>query len=91
MQVAQIEDAEKIHHEMTVCQLFLRVSTFQEDLSFRIEQIIKRYPGYTPVYIHFEDSKKTVRLKRHLWIKANDQSLALLKDLLGEKNVALTK
>lgn len=91
VQVAQIEDAEKIHHEMTVCQLFLRVSTFQEDLSFRIEQIIKRYPGYTPVYIHFEDSKKTVRLKRHLWIKANDQSLALLKDLLGEKNVALTK
>lgn len=91
VQVAQVEDAEKIHHEMTACQLFLRVSSFQEDLSFRIEQIIKRFPGYTPVYIHFEDSKKTVRLKRHLWIKANDQSLDLLEDLLGEKNVALTK
>lgn len=91
VQAAQIQDAEKIHYEMTVCQLFLRVSTSQADLSFRIEQIIKRFSGHTPVYIHFEDKKETVKLKRYLWMKVNDQSLTLLKDLLGEENVVVTK
>lgn len=91
MQVTQMQDAEKIHHEMTACRLFLRVKASQEDLPFRIEQIIKRFSGHTPVYIHFEDRQETVKLKRHLWMEVNDQNLSLLKDLLGEENVAVTE
>ena len=55
-----------------------------------IKSILSKYPGETPVYVYFEDSKKTVAADRSLWIQQdNKEVIEELQSLIGQDCVKL--
>lgn len=57
----------------------------------KVNAILKKYHGSTPVIIYYVDEKKTYKLQQDSWINSNEECLSRLKELLGEKNVVLKK
>ncbi len=70
----------------TLC-LYLKIPSEKSEEFFRVKRLLEIFSyGKTPVFLHFADSAKTVRLSG-FDLKLNETVLALLKEILGEENV----
>ena len=71
-------------------KLYLRL-TKNGDINIlnAIKDILKDYPGKTPVYMYFDSNGKTVVADRSLWVNSDNRVILELNNLLGEKNVKL--
>ncbi len=57
-----------------------------------IKNILSKYKGNMPVYIYFENDKKTVMADRSLWVDGNSQGcIAELKEVLGKESVKIVE
>ncbi len=55
-------------------------------------RLLAVFDGLTPLYIHFADSKKTVKAPTKLWVdtsSGNNYVASKLCDILGEENVKM--
>lgn len=52
-----------------------------------IKGILKEFPGNLPVIIYFSDKKKSVALKKDLWVKPDEGLLQKMENELGKSNV----
>jgi len=73
-------------------KIYIKISkTSRSDLFSDIKTILKKYPGSIPVYIYLEKENKSFIAGRDLWIKLdNNNAIAELQKLLGEKNVKVS-
>ncbi len=70
-------------------KLFLKVDEQAKELNklYEIKEIIKQYRGTTPVYIYYEQEKKTVQLPNNFFVNVTEKSLSQFKEILGEEYV----
>lgn len=54
-----------------------------------IHRLIHRFQGETPVVLHYEKNRQTVRLHRRNSVKPAEPLLAELREVIGEENVVL--
>lgn len=73
-------------------KLYIKLSKDSKgDLFTIITNILKKYPGETPVYVYMEKQNKTVVADRALWIKSeNNNAIVELQALLGKDSVRLS-
>jgi len=69
--------------------LWLKIKTGHEMEEGSIINILERHAGDVPVNVHYEYSKKTIKLKPEYWVLPNDELIASLENLLGHDAVAL--
>ena len=71
--------------------LYLKVSASMRDETTlqKINLLLKENKGNSPVVLHYEDSRKTIRLGMEYRVKPEPQVLEKLRNLLGSKNVVL--
>jgi DNA polymerase-3 subunit alpha len=59
------------------------------DILMSITNIIKNFPGSTPVYIYFEANNKLTMLARKWWVSVDNSIINTLKQKLGDENIKL--
>lgn len=72
--------------------LFINVPSQKSYKYKKAMQFLAVFDGFTPLYIHFEDSKQTVKAPTKLWVdtdSGNNYVCARLKKILGEDNVKI--
>ncbi|MEH7417163.1 DNA polymerase III subunit alpha [Neobacillus drentensis] len=70
--------------------LYLKVSAGRDETSLqKINQLLKENKGTTPVVLHYEVERKTIRLGDEYRVKPEPYVLQKLSDILGSKNVVL--
>jgi len=69
--------------------LWLKIKTGEEAKESAIINTLKSYSGDTPVNVHYEYSKKTIKLKPDFWVWPDEALIASLKNLLGDDAIAL--
>ena len=69
--------------------LWLKIKQGRELEENAIINILSKYIGDTPVNIHYEYSKKNVKLNPDYWVELDERLIARLKDMLDEDAVAL--
>ncbi|MEH7176481.1 DNA polymerase III subunit alpha [Neobacillus vireti] len=71
--------------------LYLKIVKAKEDEQSltHLKQLFKDNPGETNVVLHYETSKKTIRLGSEFMIKPSNHLLETLCEFLGNKNVVL--
>lgn len=72
--------------------LFIRVSSENSAEYKKAMDFLGVFEGLTPLYIHFADSKKTVKAPTKLWVDTNVEDGYVLKRLakiIGEENVVM--
>lgn len=98
LSVSEVEETkiicEKISplNKQKLNKLYVKLSkNSRPDLFNDIKDILRKYPGDTPVYVFLEESKKTVVADKALWIQPeNNSALVELESLLGRDNVRLS-
>jgi len=75
--------------ENTNATLWLKIKQGRELEENTLINILGKHTGDTPVNVHYEYSKKTVKLKSNYWVAIDDKLIARLKDMLDEDAVAL--
>ncbi len=71
--------------------LYLKVDQRESEKWNKSQKYLLVFDGGTPVYVYFEQDKKLTLAPRGLWVDPCDLLLRLLREQLGEKNVALVK
>ncbi len=73
-------------------QLFLKIEK-KENVNklFELKELLVNEPGNIPVYLYFSESSKVILTEEKCWVKEEEALFTDLKQLLGEKNVALKK
>ncbi|GKU81554.1 DNA polymerase III subunit alpha [Niallia sp. NCCP-28] len=73
-------------------KLYIKIIKDKDHLAVKKEllQIIKQYPGSTPVIIHYAELDKTIPLQKEWNISANSACLEKIQMLLGDSNVILS-
>ncbi|MBQ8080622.1 MAG: DNA polymerase III subunit alpha, partial [Clostridia bacterium] len=69
-------------------KLYLRLNRAQQK---RAEDILRRFPGGTPVYLNFPREQITLLAPQTLWVAAESDVLPALDSLLGTENVRLVQ
>jgi DNA polymerase-3 subunit alpha len=71
--------------------LYLKVSAGMKDEASlkKINQLLKENKGNASVIIHYEDSRKTIRLGDEYRVKPEENVLQILRNILGSENVVL--
>ena len=69
--------------------VWLKIKTGQEADESTIINILNAHAGDVPVNIHYEYSKKTIKLKPDFWVSPSDELVRRLSNLLGDDAVAL--
>ncbi len=72
--------------------LFIKVPSEESPEYKKAMQLLAVFDGLTPLYIHFSDSKKTVKAPTKLWVdtmSGNNYVAAKLCTILGEENVRM--
>lgn len=98
LSISEVEDpkiiAEKVSPitKLDFSKLYLKLSGLDDTINLeKIKEILAKYPGETPVYVYFENEKKTVSADRKLWIDSKQERLIEdLHDLLGKESVKLS-
>ncbi|MFC0270283.1 DNA polymerase III subunit alpha [Metabacillus herbersteinensis] len=72
-------------------KLFLKIDerSLTEGKLHQVKLKIKEFKGSTPVYLYYEEEKKTVQLQGDYLVFPTTNCLNQLKDVLGEANVVL--
>ncbi|MBQ7089350.1 MAG: DNA polymerase III subunit alpha [Clostridia bacterium] len=71
--------------------LYLRLPTSSGPVYESAYNALRSSPGNTPVYIRFTDSGKMVKAPKEWWVTPTAKVLALLKNTIGEDNVAMVE
>lgn len=72
--------------------LFIRVPSENSEEYKKAMEFLAVFEGLTPLYIHFSDTKKTVKAPTKLWVDTNVENGYVIKRLgkmIGEENVVL--
>lgn len=87
--IQNMVDYEKINEENKPGKLFLKVDeqAKKNNKLYEIKEIIKQYKGNTPVYIYYEQEKRTVQLPNHYFVNVTEKSLSHFKEILGAEYV----
>lgn len=67
--------------------LWLKLPSMSGDAFSEVENLLEIFEGDFPVYMHFEDTGKTVLAPRRMWCVKHELLLAELGRILGGKNV----
>ena len=98
LSISEVEDTKIICEKISPLnkskmeKIYIKLSKDSKPTLFGdIKQILKKYPGDTPVYVFMETDNKMVVADRSLWIK-NDNINVIdeLQRLLGKDNVKLS-
>ncbi len=70
-------------------KLFIRMENNQQadQVFINLKELLKKYPGETPVVLYYQKSQKTIQLQTDLWVTPNPKFLIEIKELLGPQNV----
>ncbi|PWM25233.1 MAG: DNA polymerase III subunit alpha, partial [Oscillospiraceae bacterium] len=71
--------------------LYLKISDRTSPKWNKSQKYLLVFDGNTPVYVYFEQEKQLVLAPRTLWVSVCDVLLRVLKEELGEDNVALVE
>ena len=89
-QVRPIAEATRKQEEPAVSQkLYLKFCLGKDYLLDRIKPLLTEKNGNVPVCIHIEETKSTAMAPKTLWVSPDEELLADLKVMLGDKNVVL--
>lgn len=75
--------------EKKTASLWLKQPTGEETPLVWITAVLQKYKGETPVYIYEEKTKQKMKADRKFWVTLEEGLLEELRELLGEKNVAV--
>ena len=67
--------------------LWLKLPSMSGDTFSEVENLLEIFEGDFPVYMHFEDTGKTVLAPRRMWCVKHELLLEELGRILGGKNV----
>ena len=90
--VQQKAEPAPAQQKQSVSGLFIRVPSENSAEYKKAMEFLAVFEGLTPLYIHFSDTKKTVKAPTKLWIDAyveNGYVPKRLKKIIGEENVVL--
>jgi len=78
--------------KMNLERIYLKISKKSDNNTLNeITDILKKYPGNTPVYLYLEKSRKTIVADKTLWIKIDEyNAIKELEDLLGKDCINLS-
>ncbi|MDR7871224.1 MAG: DNA polymerase III subunit alpha [Tissierellaceae bacterium] len=79
-------------NKLKLDKVYLRITKDRKsDLSIRLNSILKRASGDTPIYIYLESTKQTLVADRSLWINVDNKDIIEeLEELLGDGNVVIS-
>ena len=69
--------------------LWLKLPSQTSSAYEKVCDLLDIFSGEMPVYLHFEDDKKTVLAPKRLWVATNSTMLKELASVLGEQNVVV--
>lgn len=75
--------------EKQSASLWLKQPAGEEVPLVWITAILQKYKGETPVYIYEEKTKQKMKADRKFWVTLEEGLLEELRELLGERNVAV--
>lgn len=94
LQFSEVEEAKIICESITplrernLDKIYLRLLKDNDNGRLKaITDILKKYPGDTPVYMYFSKNGKTVIADRKLWVNKDNRVVLDLEALLGNENV----
>lgn len=89
-QVFDLEEWLQTHSEKQPV-LYIKVSLELQDetLLLRINQLLKKNKGNVQVVLHYEKTRKTIRLGNEYKVNPDPNVLNELRNILGSKNVVL--
>ena len=76
-----------ISNKNTKDGLWLKLPSISGDAFSEVENLLEIFEGDFPVYMHFEDTGKTVLAPRRMWCVKHELLLEELGRILGGKNV----
>jgi len=85
-----LEDASPFRSMPTGATLYLKIPAGKDRmLLVQVKQVLDAFPGDSPVILHYEEERKTIRLPEKNRVRAEEACLEKLTELLGEGNVIL--
>lgn len=69
--------------------LYVDTDHESEEISRQLAEILKRYHGKTPVYLHIKRTQQKITMNERFYLEINEESQALLEQLLGKNAVIL--
>ena len=91
-QLAQVNEPAPVQQKSSVSGLFIRVPSEDSAEYKKAMDFLAVFEGLTPLYIHFADTKKTVKAPTKLWVDTtveNGYVPKRLAKILGEENVVI--
>ena len=91
-QRTEAEPAPEVSQKTSSSGLFIRVPSENSAEYKKAMDFLAVFEGLTPLYIHFAESKKTVKAPAKLWVDTNvDKGYVIRKlgQLIGEENVKM--
>jgi DNA polymerase-3 subunit alpha len=91
-ETASAVNSAPVQQKSSASGLFIRVPSETSAEYKKAMDFISVFEGLTPLYIHFAETKKTVKAPTKLWVDTNLENgyvVKRLKKLLGEENVVL--
>lgn len=91
-QKTEAEPAPEVSQRSSSSGLFIRVPSENSAEYKKAMDFLAVFEGLTPLYIHFAESKKTVKAPAKLWVDTNvDKGYVIRKlgQLIGEENVKI--
>ncbi len=91
-QPVQINEPAPVQKKPSASGLFIRVPSENSAEYKKAMEFLAVFEGLTPLYIHFADTKKTVKAPTKLWVDAtveNGYVPKRLAKILGEENVVM--
>ena len=89
---APVNNLAPVQQKSSVSGLFIRVPSEDSAEYKKAMDFLAVFEGLTPLYIHFADTKKTVKAPTKLWVDAtveNGYVPKRLAKILGEENVVM--
>ena len=85
-----LNEAMPLTNEKQPEKLYLKISgETKPEIQQEICEVLKRYKGNIPVYLYMEETRKSFRSQRDMWIRRDPALLRELGLLLGEKCVKM--
>jgi len=71
-------------------KLYLRLDHHDDYAALeQVQQVLKSFPGKTPVYVYFKTTKKYMAVQKDYWVEPCAELMAFLGDRFGRANVIL--
>ncbi|CAG9619617.1 DNA polymerase III subunit alpha [Sutcliffiella rhizosphaerae] len=89
--IKQVEASKTVKEKYAslVGNLFLQINeeVHETEVMEQLQKVLRQYYGPSPVYVHYIQSKRTIKLQPSFFVTPTEECLNKLKTLLGEGNV----